>query len=249
MPNRVILFDTRDAKRLTDTNEVEFSFDSLLTPINNRTINYVAVVGAEIPNVMYNIRTGRNDILSYEVKTGGIIDHTGLATIPEGYYTTATLITALTTALTGGGFTHTVSISALTGKITIVQDQGNDFRFVFSTSTVGRVIGFLTDTAQAVSVVGQRPIDLRGVTSVLIGSNQQIEGIASFGTGHSQYFLHEVKIDQPFGSTVFQQVETPILLETSRITNPIRFSLKNRNLENIDINLFDWKLSLLVNFE
>lgn len=249
--NRIILFDSRDGKQLDSTNEIEFDNQYVINQINKSKINYIAVMSVEIPNTMYNISI-RNNMLRYSWGNDfGNGDET--ITITPGFYTIDTLLPALRLALEPRFPAVLVTIDP--NNILTINIGGNHLlhtiRILFSQSTMARVLGFIDNSASGRIISGHRAIDLRGVTSVLVKSNIPTQAICPIGNRDIQnnWFLHETKIDMPWGSTVFDRPGNPIIFKTSKLPNPIRFSMVNRVEETIDLNEFDWKLSLLVNTE
>jgi hypothetical protein len=248
MPNRIILFDSKQARRISGTNSVEFSFDNTFSDINAVSINHVSVQSTEFPNVFYNLYNDNNTISYTILESDMTVLGNYTAIIPIGQYTQSTFVAQLIVSMTGA-YTHTVTISPLTSILTIQQLEGKLLRLNFDASTIGGVIGITKDTTPSTSTTLEKLLDLRGLQSLLISSNLSIDGIATTGAGHSHDYLHHVSLDVPFGTTAHNTVTSPVRFMTSKIANPIKFIIKTATGTTVNINKFDWKVSLLVNYE
>lgn len=252
MPTIKLILDTRDAVKQQKTNSVLWNISDMLRDVR-KGVNWIMYHSVEMPNMFHNI-ISTNNYFVWEVYTpdGLTLLRTSGGNLAQGHYNKTEFETAFEALLDANDAdTYTVTYSDITNKFTITNDAGNRIKFIFATSTMGRVVGFTEDSASAVAITGDRPNDLRGVTSVLIQSNlANARGIRATGDGGSvNTFLAEVKMDQAYGSTVFYNNTNMLdLITISKIPDNINMQLRNRNNVLLDIQNFDWKIAVLVSY-
>lgn len=142
--------------------------------VNNQTFSNSSsfeIALIQIPYTFYPIDSAH---IALTFTPNGGVDAT--ATIAPGSYTVAQFQTALAAALqaAGDGSTYTVSISSITGKITITQNVGTFvIRGSVSTSTMLPIIGFAAvDTAAAIAQTGTLLVNLGGTDYLDIMSTE-----------------------------------------------------------------------------
>ena len=118
-----IIVNSRDRNLLGYPNSNNFRY-IFKRPLTN--VSSIELIDGSIPIRLYTINTGWNKFTFREGTTNYNI------TIPVGFYNEETLraqLEALLNAISGSGYT--VTLSALTGKLTIVSSKGSAFAFLF----------------------------------------------------------------------------------------------------------------------
>ena len=253
MPTIKLILDTRDAIQIQKTNSVTWSISDLTRDIR-KPVNWIQFHSLEMPNLFYNIISSNNTI-TWEVYStdGTTLLRTDTATIATGHYMNSELITALKAAMDAEhADTYTITESSITNKLTLSNDGGFQLIFKFSVSTIGNVLGFTEDATKADGITGNRPIDLRGVTSMMIQSNlANTNSLRATGAGGSvNTFLADVKVTAPYGSTIFYHNDNMLdVITVNRLPNTVTMELRNRNNVLLDNNDFNWRIAILVNYE
>jgi hypothetical protein len=205
----------------------------------------------ELPHSFYNIIDGRNTLEIDVFSTGPTTFlRTDNITIPSAYYTTTNLIAEMKSQLNaiGGGVVYTIAQSETTRKLTISVAGAFSLLYTYANNTIGRRIGFTEDNA-GTAMIATRPVDLRGITSLMIQSSLANDNSISYSgdSGTIIPFLAEIKITEGFGGTVFFENNNPLdIIQLDSIPDVITMSLRNRKTELIDLNGFDWRMELLV---
>jgi len=144
---------------------------NIVTPITR--IAAFKVLEVQIPFSWYTINTTNQN---FTVTTTNPVQTAVTVTIPVGNYTSATLITALTTALAAA--TVTVTFSSLTGKFTFAPAAGT-ISFTFGTATDNGstnprfILGFDGGAASAsASLVAPNIAAITGPNYLYINSRQ-----------------------------------------------------------------------------
>lgn len=190
----------------------------------------------------------------YVQTTGGAPVRNFTATIPVGYYgqRLSDFITAVSAALNNADTdVYTVSIDTISGKMTIATDGVNHFRLEYAESTIGNVLGFTVSPAYGYTITGDRPVDLSGITSIMLQSNMiPTRTLRATGTGGSiGTFLADIKISEPFNRTIFYHNTNPLdVITTNRLSSSLSMELRNRNSVLLDNNGFHWRISFLINY-
>ncbi len=142
--SRLFLIRSEDRQ----SNESSDNFSAFINYDFNRTSNvFVAVNSVALPISWYGINQFNNRLTLYEKRIGFVFVTHDL-TIPEGNYTSTSIVSALQSALNFASGTnlvnpiaYIVSFSVITGKITI-NSNGGDFVLTGTVSNSGyRMIG------------------------------------------------------------------------------------------------------------
>lgn len=257
----IILLDTRDGKRLPSKNNfgvvtdnsARVRFDLSKAGINLQSVKGLGIVSVEMPNAFWNI-THRNNLLEYEIFDPStlIVLFGGNIQLDPGFYNSTLLRNEIKTKLEVNVGTFDVDVDAKTNYLSVTCTTANQaFRFKRNESTVGNVFGWMDDT-DGITVTGSRPLDLRGVTSLLIktsGSKTVPNNILTTSTSNNETFLHVVNVDAPYSGTIFWKATSGVeLFPTSGINLEGSFvvELMNRNKEPININNLDYRIGLMV---
>lgn len=248
-----LILDTRDGQTSnSDTSEVRWNVGSELVDVN-RGVNWVQVASAEIPHTFYNI-TSRNYTIEFEVwdATGTIPLRTTTATLAVGDYDSTALLTQVKIAMdTADADTYTITLDALTGVLSILNDAGNQIVFKFDASTAGRVLGWLKDSSKGTTISGERPIDLRGATAVVVHSNIASKNTVVYSGvgGSSSQTIANIPITADFGSTIYWENNNELdVIQTRDVPSSVWMRMRTHRGDSIDLNKFDWKISLLINY-
>lgn len=163
----------------------------------------VMLESASIPNIVPNIRPGRNTLDFFE--NGGAVLRT--ATVATGLYDANTLVTALQTAMNASGAanTYTVTYNSITKKILISTTLPNTFR-ILSSSTMLTQIGYDAMTSFDTTKTADYLINLLSTryVDILVNFNT-----ASIALNKRSNILQRVHFTESLGSIVFYQAQVP----------------------------------------
>lgn len=136
-----ITLSSRDRNTTTSISRSDFQL-KLNSPIY---ASMFSLVGASIPNTIYNVRTGINDTFVVGLTGDASTDYT--ATLPAGNYTIDDVVAALPTLIgTATGKTHGMAYNDVTLKTTVTGSTG---MYVKSTGTLNSCLGFSTTANSA----------------------------------------------------------------------------------------------------
>jgi hypothetical protein len=255
MPRKQLVLDTRDGKQLNDTQSVEWNVADALRDVQGR-VNWVMVDEVEIPHLFYNINNSNNLFELDVYQNDGItFIRTDTIQLDEGYYSINEFESALASKLSAlGADAYTVVNGTVNNRITVTNTSGNYLQFVYANNTIGRRIGMIEDIAPTSnSIVGQRPFDLRGITSLMVSSNIVSADAVNYSgdNGTTVPFLDEVKVSTAFGGTIFKESTSDLhkINVGSSLPDTIEMALVNRKTQPIDMNKFDWRISLLIDYD
>lgn len=248
-----LVLDTRDALKIDGTSKVQFNIANLTRDIKSGSIQWVQLYSLEMANTFYNIISTNNTIAWDVYDAGGtVLLRSTTASIAEGFYTADQVITAVTAAMNAADAdTYTMNMDSINDKITITNTSGQTIKFDFEISTIGRVMGFIQDSAIAAAIEGNRMPDVRGLTSFMIKSNIGEENVIRYSgnNGTNDGFTYEVKIDKEYGHTIFWHNNNSLDIHyMSNLPHVIEFELRSRKTTLISNNDFDWKVCLLVSY-
>lgn len=167
--------DTLTVLRLSSADRIGGTNDAPVWRLARPTMVRRALVSAAtIPNSMYTISTGVNDVIPTSL---------GNATVPPGVYTPSALATAAQTALVAVSATFTCTYSATTLKFTIARGAGV-FGLPWATGTATnarRELGFAaTDLAAAATYTGDAAVSGSEPAAILLRS-AELSGCAAPG--------------------------------------------------------------------
>ena len=207
---------------------------------------HMAVVGTSIPHVFYGISSINNKLYIDEPDVDARLR---MLTIEPGNYTASSLSTKLSQKLNAnppGGLTYTVSYSATTLKITIVQSGGQGLR-VFTDDELKRTIGFaggvLISTPSSLNSIlmtpnfsgynaswSSGPITLIRTLDLYIRSSELAAGSSTIDCGGKRNVLRKVHVDKEFGY---------VCTTDNDYTTSCMHHVGGRNIRGFDIRLTD----------
>jgi hypothetical protein len=212
----------------------------------------VSLEGAVIPNTLYNIRSGVNNVIKFTNSNSGGGTKTG--TVTAGSYTIDTLVTALGTAMTTGDGTDTftVTYSATTNKVSITTVAGTGtITVLFTSSTINSTIGFSStaNSSAATTVTGVNVFNLAQPYNLFINI-PELELFHVQSSNQLDKPTFTIPVTSPEGD-VISYFATQFLDQQLRFGNPRSFRELNVRLtldgnEAADLNGSEWTLYLLL---
>lgn len=247
-----LIFDTRDGVKLDGTSIVSWNISDMIKDIRAGSIQYTQLYSMEMINTFYNI-IETNSTFAFDVYDAGgtVFQRQTIFTISDGYYTSDQLFTEVLAQMNANDAdVYTLTTNPINDKVTISNTSGRTIQFNFVASTIGRVFGFTKDSAIGASITTDRMPDTRGLTSIMIKSNLGIgENMIRYtgASGTNDGFSYEVKMTEPYGSTVFWHNNNPLDIQRmSNLPSVVKVELRNRKTALISNNNFDYKFCLLV---
>jgi hypothetical protein len=207
-------------------------------------IKKVVLKSAIIPNTMYNINKHNN-----RLHLPNTLESDTDYTIPEGQYTTQSLITALEAILPSMVITQ----DELTQKLTFTM-TGGQFS-VFSDKGVNPmcdVLGMLTATSSMVGVYTCEALpDLAGLNNIYISSQTLSNHSAMIASEKLKKDIFcNIPMDVPFGVTkVSDEDETSLdysVFSSRKNISSIDITLLDENNNELDLQGADWIIILRV---
>ena len=239
--SRIVTLTSATAKNKynsTALSDVEFEMIGLLKQESDIIFTEVSVLSAEIPVSFYNV-TATNNAFRYIF---GAINY--LITIPVGNYNATTLITYLNTQFIAP---VTMTISKLTGKITLTGNGINTIQYLGGTSTTNTIIGFTNTTSSGITLTAPFPMNLLGTKRISICSTYlPIYSYSSVSNTLSDT-LATIEVDQPaFGLLLYKN--TTQLRSKLRVDTLDVFDIQLRDELNqlLDFNNCDWSITLVL---
>lgn len=254
---KLLILDTRDGTYLEGPAHTQWNISHAIQNLRGK-INWVQVMALEIPHTFYNIDSTNNTIV-LEVYLPDMVTPAAVPlltyAVPEGHYTSTEFTAAITAGLSAlpGADAYSSVIDANTGKWTLTNDAGNTIKFVYANNTIGRRIGLTEDSIVAASLTGQRSVDLRGITSLMVKSNiSSVHAVNYSGPGGSiSTFLAEAKVNEAYGKTVFWTNDNThnVVQVGQSLPDIIELSLVSRKTVLINTRGFDWRISILIDYD
>jgi hypothetical protein len=230
----MLILDSRNRIMGSNTDFTIFFNDSFLDHDGDYLLGLDECI---IPNLIYPIRSGRNQVIFYENNDS---KNAFTATIPTGNYDATSFATALKTAMdTAGANTYTVSISSITKRITVASAPDN-FRFanILMTPAMNRILGYfsneimLFDTTQ----IGSLPVRLDGDEYLLlqmdtISNDNLVSQVPTRG------ILDVIPLNVGFGNIVYHQANSDNDYTPLRATqlNNVRIRLLNPDGQPVEL--------------
>lgn len=225
MDSRIICLNSTDAKKLNDDYNSNLFFDIPNIVDENHLISHieVALEDATIPVSWYLINDTTNTLnYVYNSSNFSIV-------LTNGNYNGTSMITELTQKFNDNGITVIITLSQVTGLLLFKFNLPNPIEFVYPTSIgLMRILGF-TSSLSGLNIVPQLPMNLLGIQKINICSSN-LATISSFSSSSvlSNQIIQSIPIDMPS----FHQI--------TYINKASHYGrMKNRYLNNIDIQLFD----------
>lgn len=204
--------------------------------LTNKLHGRYRLAQAYVPNTAYNITASTATLGFYE----DAADKS--CSITPGYYTATNIAPAIKAALdaaSGGYNTFTVTVSTITGKMTIA--AGNAFSIVYSTSTIADLLGFTADSATATSVTADYALALQGDLSFNILINSQSSIINAAGNGFTYMIPHG---PESLGSwTMYEPIDWVQTTEFESPCNTLRIRVVDDQGNDQEIQ-HDWYIVL-----
>jgi len=240
LDSRIVTLTSATAKtkyNSTMLSNVEFEMIGLLRQEADIIHTEVSVLSAEIPVSFYNV-TANNNLFRY------IFGSTYAFTIPVGNYNATTLIANINTQLVAP---LVMSISKLTGKISISGGGGSTISYLGGTSTTNTIIGFTNTTSSGVgTLIAPFPMNLLGTKRISICSDLiPIYSYTSVSNTLSN-ILATIEVDQPaFGLLLYKnttQIRSKLRVDTLDVFD---IQLKDELDQFLDFNNCDWTITLV----
>jgi hypothetical protein len=206
---------------------------------------HMAIVGTSIPHVFYGVSSINNKLYIDEPDVDARFR---MLTLEPGNYTASSLSTSLSQKLNAnppGGITYTVSYSATTLKITILQSGGNGIR-VFTDSelkTIGFTGGIPISTPSSLNSILMTPqfsgynnawisgpITLIRTLDMYIRSTVLSVGASTLDCGGRRNVLRKVHVDKEFGF---------VCVTDNDYTTSCMHHIGGRSIRSFDISLTD----------
>ena len=217
----LINLNSQNATSMNGTylSNVIFNTSHLLTDTIHTIYSEISLISAQIPASFYEINYS-NNTLNYKVLG---IDYTIIITV--GNYTGTSLITELKTKFLLNSHTFNISINRSNGILSF--SLANDFQFL-DTSTCKKVLGFNdTITSSSQILILPYPLNLIGIKNLIIKST----------------VLNINNLDNVLG-VISVNVPPFDMINYTNNTN-IKTILKNRVIDNIDIEIYDDRGNLI----
>jgi len=150
------------------------------------------------------------------VEEAGPLVHT--VTLPHGYYTPTNMANELQTQLNAvSASTFGVTYDSITHKFIIGSTAAFSI-YATGTHTIAAALGFVTDTASAVSTTSQYPINLEGTRYVNVFSNLPTTTIT---VNNKKHLLAHVPMPGGFGNTIYYEPEghPEMFVNSTRLQN------------------------------
>lgn len=188
----------------------------------------LSLVHAEIPVSFYVINYTNNQF-KYKLGTGAITT----VSIPVGNYNANTLITAIKTIVNNVNFS--VTINKITGVLTFSYNS-SFIIYTDNTYSISKILGFYSLASGFNSVTNAitapYPLNLLGIKKINICSSKLTTNNYVSGSG-STSLISCISVDQPaFGLIIYQ-------------TQGNKYSLGNKEISKIDIQIFDENFNLI----
>jgi len=237
---RIISLNSQSATQYnngTYLSSMNFNITSLLKNDPDIIHRQITLQSAQLP-VSFYIINSTNNVLILRLSSQ---DWT--VTIPVGNYNATTLITALIAGIFGAtGYTFTITISKINGKLTFQNVTAYSFRTSLATFTIGTILGLISKTDIASStfintVTPLYPLNLLGQKSLQVSSSRiSTTNFSTVGGGQTTLLGTIPVTAGAFG----------LILYTD--TGASQVSFNNHELSGIDINITDAETNEFINF-
>lgn len=237
-----------------NANDTNTSFTVKLEGVEHPAKNFASGVRLEqfvMGNYFYNVRTGVNDVFSFQENGFARLDHT----LTEGVYTLTDLMSALQTAIAAYLTTAsavTVTENNITRKVEITL-TGNTGRVVVDdTNIAASTVGFDTSTVYAATSTAQSSARLFGLEQIYIECRELAQSHL-FDTANNNFrpVLKVLQVDKPYGQKIEYKNDIPndrILWGGKRNLNKLTFRLTNGDGDVLDSNAVSDHCKIILNF-
>ncbi|CAM9744643.1 unnamed protein product [Heterosigma akashiwo] len=208
---------------------------------------HVGVVSFDVPNTEYTINSSNNTIVVNLNEAGN-----NTRTIPNGTYTTNSLVNALDDAAVLGADSIVSSYDSTTSKFSFTHAT---LDYVFdSTSTALYTLGFVSETSYsstATDLTAPNPCDLSGTKNIYISSQLALDNIHCLSSGHGRNtnILAKAQINVDTDAMLFYGSSDPIMTRTgTKQINYLHIKLLGDDATTVyNPDLF-WSLALKLDF-
>lgn len=170
--------------------------------IDNISSMYVKSIS--VGNVFPNVQTWNNLLILDNISTATSF---GIS-VPLGQYNINTFITALQTNINAniGPNSVTITQDATTGKLIFTFAGANNFRFIYSGSTMAPLVGLLFNSLSSSGgpITMNSIPNLSGINQVYVNS-QTLFGGGLISAAGAKNVVEIVEMDQPYGSIVYSK--------------------------------------------
>tara|TARA_R110000822_G_scaffold12626_2_gene45502 strand:+ start:2187 stop:2990 length:804 start_codon:yes stop_codon:yes gene_type:complete len=228
--NKKLISISSNDRQLGDAGDFEVD---LKERYSTQQVRAAILYQAQIPNVFENVRSAylqNNQLVISENGAGNIT-----VNIPQGQYTRDDLMVQLKTSLdlvTTVGNTVTITYSSILNKMTF-SFATLPVQFKIDISTLGGLIGFTQNSANALVITGDTFPNLAGIPMVYIHS-PEIAPSHGIDPGRSSGIINLLGAvslhDAPFGGNAYFQAKNATLAG-------VNYGEENRNLSTIRIIL------------
>lgn len=214
MPAGFLYISSKD--RMFNSNQNSFEVQVNASDAFNFEQNMLTVDSIIFTNLCYPVNSTNNTIKFFEDAALRTI------TLTEGYYTSSTFLTELTTQVNASTTsTYSFAISSSTGKLTISRTAGAN-QFYIASCTALPILGFSgSDSLTNGPATGSYPVNLSGSNFVDFTMNFESHNCKT-GRNFGDIFAR-VPLDKPFGSIITwkndntDDIQIPGNLRTIRI--------------------------------
>ncbi len=228
------------SKRLNTSasiSDLNYSINYKIDRVESILIDYIS-----IPYSFYSINSLNNELdITYSSTPYTI-------TVTPGNYTSATIVSALNTALQAINVNFLVTYTYQTNKLTITNTSS--FTIHGTTSSINKVLGFTIDTTSTTHT-GNQVLNLSGNNYLLIKSEFLTKDIVTqvrYADNTYSNILCVVPINTSFGGIITSDNKITITYPSKKkilTTDIIDFEIQDESGNTIDLNGIDWALHLL----
>ena len=250
-PSRVIHIRSQDVGVAKGVSGSLANFNISLNPaITAEEDEYmlVSVNSAQIPFSFYNVNDNNNQIT-------GDDGASFTATLTNGNYNITQLLAEIKTKVNSQTGTHDItaaSYDSKTNKVTITTAGNVSFSWKTGTKTVGKLIGFITDSASATtSHTSDAQVNTGGEEAVYIRSSLHSINSYESRTGGASDILAKVPNMVSFYGIIHYQPPVNVWkcqLQRGQTLSNFSLSLTDSEHKVLDINGMNFEVSLLVEF-
>ena len=198
-----------------------------------------AIVGGKFDNMVYTVTSSINTLIFIDSTAA-----TRTVTVPVGFYTGATIASALKTTMDTAASpqTFTVTLDSSTQKITIT--SAGNFSITYAGSSIAPVIGLKANKSTTTTATMDTTINLTySFNSVFIEIAEVTEKGSDLKNNVTWCLFYPMSVGS--GSLlVFGSEEVPQIISFSNQVATLTVRVLNQRGENVDMNSGEWQLLL-----
>lgn len=191
-----------------------------------------------IVNLIYNINTGKNDVLDYNYNG---VDKT--ITVPEGSYNATSMAQTLNLLQTDVVF----SINLITQKYVITGVLNS---FVKSTSTIKNVLGFSVDTTPSLQYELPNPFNFIRTNFINIVSNLASSNACLTSDKKNYGLICQIPVNLPFGFVLQRSEEQDssdnYVFHSNINLSEVKIKILDDDFEEIDLNQGTYNMTFII---